>query len=79
MTRPIADLDMQLAEVQRLIARQKFAARMAPLAGWLAHPETCPHVAAPDGERFEQRHWLYDDDPDSSTPAFPYPTPGGSK
>ncbi|WP_435246400.1 hypothetical protein [Streptomyces sp. NRRL F-5630] len=26
-----------------------------------------------DGLLAEQRHWLYDADPDAATPAFPYP------
>ncbi|MFF2100885.1 hypothetical protein [Streptomyces sp. NPDC058202] len=73
MTRPISDLDVPLATVQQLVARQRFAARMEPLAAWLAHPEAAPHTPAPDGERFEQRHWLYDADPDSTEPPFPYP------
>lgn len=50
-------------------------AAVSKLRWLLAHPEavaTARH--ATDGEAAEQRHLLYDADPDSAVPAFPYPT-----
>jgi hypothetical protein len=38
----------------------------------LTHIDVRTH--ATDGEAAEQRHWLYDADPDAAVPAFPYPT-----
>ncbi|MHC3427241.1 hypothetical protein [Streptomyces sp. DT18] len=34
---------------------------------------TAQHAARFEGALAEQRHWLYDADPDATTPAFPYP------
>lgn len=77
MARPIRDLDVPLSQLQqdmrRLVARQRAAASAERLQLLLAHPETAM-VAASAGEQAEQRHWLYDADPDATTPAFPYPT-----
>ncbi|MFI6033017.1 hypothetical protein ACIBBD_02305 [Streptomyces sp. NPDC051315] len=74
--RPIAQLDVDLHELRRRIARQKFANRMARLDDLLAHPEyATAGTPAPVGERAEWGHLLYDADEDATTPAFPYPTP----
>lgn len=74
MTRPISDLDVPLPTLRErmaaLIARQKQDAAVERLRLLLAEQPTHP---ASDGERAEQRHLLYDADPDSTTPAFPYP------
>ncbi|MFJ9740881.1 hypothetical protein [Streptomyces sp. NPDC101166] len=70
---PIAALDVQLHELQRRLAGEKFAVRMARLDDLLAHPEYA-HTPAPAGERAELRHLLYDADEDATCPAFPYPT-----
>lgn len=73
MTRPISDLDVPAAEVERRIAEQHLAERLGR-AEWLcAHPEW-PTGRATAGELAEYRHLLYDADDDASTPAFPYPT-----
>jgi len=67
--RPIRDLDVPLATVQQLVARQRAAARVeesaAKLRWLLAHP-----TPATAGEVKEQRHWLHDADPDSTVPVF---------
>ncbi|MFB7244572.1 hypothetical protein ACFCYX_19190 [Streptomyces populi] len=55
-----------------LVERQKRDAAAERLRLLLAEQ---PHQKATPGEAAEQRHWLYDDDPDSTVPAFPYPTP----
>ena len=76
MTRPIAALDVDLHLLQQRVAREKFQARMAPLADLLAHPEyAAAGQPAPRGERAEWNHLLYDADEDAAVPAFPYPTP----
>ncbi len=77
MTRPIRDLDVPLPTLRdrmtALIERQRQDAATERLRLLLA--EQPQHPATP-GEQAEQRHLLYDADPDSTTPAFPYPTPG---
>lgn len=67
--RPIEDLDVPAAAIERQIARDKFQARMDHLAELLAHPETADKHGT-SGEIKEQRHWLHDADPDSTSPAF---------
>nr|WTC12471.1 hypothetical protein OHA15_33530 [Streptomyces anthocyanicus] len=61
----------------RLVTRTRTDAQLSASAErlqlLLAHPETAA-VPASAGEQAEQRHWLYDADPDATTPAFPYPT-----
>lgn len=75
MTADISRLDVDLHELAKRIARQKFAARMARLDDLLAHPEyATAGTPAPVGERAEWGHLLYDADADATTPAFPYPT-----
>ncbi|MFM9703656.1 glutathione S-transferase family protein [Streptomyces galilaeus] len=75
MTADISRLDVDLHELVKQVARQKFAARMARLDDLLAHPEyATAGTPAPVGERAEWGHLLYDADPDATTPAFPYPT-----
>ena len=75
MTRPISALDVPLPTLRErmtaLIARQKRDAAVERLRLLLAEQPSRP---ASDGEQAEQRHLLYDADPDSTTPAFPYPT-----
>jgi hypothetical protein len=75
MTRPIADLDVPLATVQQIVARQRADARAEQsaerLRRLLAEPPASRKCSP--GETAEQRHWLYDDDPDSTVRAFPYP------
>ena len=73
--RDIADLDVRTAELVQRIAEEQVKKSAAKLRWLLAHPEavaTAKHATA--GEAAEQRHWLYDADPDSTVPAFPYPT-----
>jgi hypothetical protein len=71
-----ADADVPLATVQQLVARQRAQAAVEESATklrWLlAHP--APSRPATAGELAEQRHLLYDADPDSTIPAFRYPT-----
>jgi hypothetical protein len=54
-----------------LVERQKQDAEAARLRLLLAEQ---PHQPATPGELAEQRHLLYDADPDATVPAFPYPT-----
>jgi hypothetical protein len=68
---PVARL---AADIRATVARQKFEQRMAPLADWIAHPETGPHTAAAKGEIAEMRHLLHDMDADSTEPPIPFPT-----
>ncbi|MFR9796572.1 hypothetical protein ACL02U_11810 [Streptomyces sp. MS06] len=81
MTSPTSDAPRARlkADLRDLTARQRAQAAVdrsvARLCWLLAHPEAvddAPH--ATDGELAEQRHLLYDADPDAVTPAFPYPT-----
>jgi hypothetical protein len=65
------DVDVPLSVLE---ARIRFAARMKPLAEWLAHPELAHGEPETKGDAIEQRHLLYDADADSAFPAFPYPT-----
>lgn len=78
MTRPIDHLDVPLARLQsdlrRVLAQQHAAALGDRLAWLMAHPDEAPHKPATPGEAAEMRHLLYDADPDSAVPAFPYPT-----
>jgi hypothetical protein len=71
--RPAANL---AADMQALVARQRAQAAVeestARLRWLLAHP--APSRPATAGELAEQRHLLYDADPDSTIPAFRYPT-----
>ena len=62
-----------MAEMFRLIAADSLERRLRPLAAMLADPDHAPHTPASPGELAEQRHLLYDADPDSAVPAFPYP------
>ncbi|MFH8531601.1 hypothetical protein ACH4GE_24660 [Streptomyces tendae] len=77
MARPIRELNVPLTQLQqdmrRLVARQRATTSAERLQLLPTHPETAM-VAASAGEQAEQRHWLYDADPDATTPAFPYPT-----
>lgn len=72
--RPIADLDVPLAVLKRQIAEEQVKASVRRLQRLLAHPDDRPKVPAEPGVLAEYRHWLYDADPDSTVPAFPYPT-----
>lgn len=75
MTRPTADLDIDLRLLQQRITKEKFAARMSRLDDLLAHPEyATAGTPASAGERAEWGHLLYDADADATTPAFPYPS-----
>lgn len=75
MTRPIRDLDVPLSTLRErmtaLVERQKQDAAAERLRLILAEQ---PHQPATPGETAEQRHLLYDADPDATEPAFPYPT-----
>lgn len=68
-----ADVDVPLETVQALVARQRAQAAVeestARLRWLLAHP--APSRPATAGELAEQRHLLYDADPDSTTRQFP--------
>lgn len=64
---PVATLRDRMAA---LVARQKEEAAVERLRLLLAEQ---PHQPATPGEAAEQRHLLYDADPDSTIPAFPYP------
>jgi uncharacterized protein (DUF2267 family) len=72
---PIASADVPLSTLRErmtaLVAKQKKAAEAALLRQAL---EAKPHQPATAGELAEQRHLLYDADPDATVPAFPYPT-----
>jgi len=72
---PITAADVPLSTLRErmtaLVERQKQEAAVERLRLLLAEQ---PHQPASPGERAEQRHWLYDEDPDSTIPAFPYPT-----
>ena len=71
MTVDLSRLDVPLSELRRQIARQKFEARMAPLADLLAHPAyAASGKPAPAGERAEWHHLLCDADEDATCPAF---------
>jgi hypothetical protein len=83
MTRPISDLDVPLptlrermaADIRATVVRQRAQTTQesaAKLRWLLAHP--APGRPATAGELAEQRHLLYDADPDATVPAFPYPT-----
>jgi hypothetical protein len=71
LTADLAPLPTLRERMAALVARQKRDAAVARLRLLLAEQ---PHQLAPAGERAEYRHWLYDADPDSTIPAFPYPT-----
>jgi hypothetical protein len=65
-------------DVQQIVARQRAQAAVEKsvekLRWLLAHPDEAPHTPGTPGELAEFRHLLYDADPDSAVPAFPYPT-----
>ena len=73
-----ADTDRPLTQLQsdlrKLVAQQRAAALAERLRWLMAHPDEAPHTPATAGELAEQRHLLYDADPDATVPAFPYPT-----
>jgi hypothetical protein len=64
---PLATLRERMAA---LVERQRQDAAVERLQLILAAQ---PHQHATAGELAEQRHWLYDADPDSTEPPFPYP------
>jgi hypothetical protein len=70
-----------MTTVKDIVARQKAVARAEQsaekLRRLLAEPPASRKCSP--GETAEQRHWLYDDDPDSAVSAFPYPTSGGAQ
>jgi hypothetical protein len=74
---PLSTLrERMAADVRATVARQRAQSAdesAAKLQWLLAHP--APGRPASAGELAEQRHLLYDADPDSTVPAFPYPTP----
>jgi hypothetical protein len=65
---PLATLREQMAA---LVVRQRQEAAAERLRLLLAEPPASRPCSA--GETAEQHHWLYDDDPDSTVRAFPYP------
>jgi hypothetical protein len=74
MSTDISRLNVDLNELVKQVARQKFEARMSRLDDLLAHPEyATAGTPAPVGERAEWGHLLYDADEDATVPAFPYP------
>jgi hypothetical protein len=64
-----------MTTVKDIVDRQKADARAEQsaekLRRLLAEPPASRKCSP--GETAEQRHWLYDDDPDSTIRAFPYP------
>lgn len=58
------------SDMAALIVRQRVQLAADRLR-WLLSPAN----HAPDGVAAEQRHLLYDADPDSTVPAFDYPQP----
>ena len=77
MTADITALDVPTPELERQIARRKVDESGAKLRYLLAHPGEFAKPADA-GELAEYRHLLYDADPDSTVPAFPYPPAGSS-
>jgi hypothetical protein len=72
---PITSADVPLSTLRErmtaLVERQKRDAAVERLRLLLAEQ---PHQPATPGDLAEYRHLLYDADPDSVVPAFPYPT-----
>jgi hypothetical protein len=65
--RPAGEWDVPLATVEQDAAKQKLRDLLSPERfQWLAEHRQ----PAPVGERLEYRHWLHDEDPDSTVPAF---------
>ncbi|MFE2297975.1 hypothetical protein ACFXAW_07240 [Streptomyces sp. NPDC059445] len=73
---PITAADVPLSTLRErmtaLVDRQRRGAEVERLRLRLAEQ---PHRPATPGELAEMRHLLHDEDPDSTVPAFPYPTP----
>jgi hypothetical protein len=66
-TNPIARLDVPLATVEQDAAKRKLHDLLSPERfQWLAEHR----VKADPNTRLEYRHWLHDEDPDSTVPAF---------
>lgn len=69
--RPAGEFDVPLADVaadakRRAALKLWHASEDAERMAWLAEHRQ----PAPVGERLEYRHWLHDEDPDSTVPAF---------
>ena len=72
ITRADVPLTTLQSDLRRLLARQRMDAAVERLRWLLAHPEDAPHKPATAGEIAEQRHLLYDADPDSTVRPFVY-------
>ncbi|GAA4823788.1 hypothetical protein [Streptomyces ziwulingensis] len=73
MTRPIRDLDVPAAALER---RLRVEASTARLRWLLAHPEVVStDTPASPGDLADMRHLLYDPDPDFELPPLAKETP----